>query len=159
MLDLKCKTKDSNKSQDSTESKMEMKALKIRNIKAQLKESLISRYNKARALKSEFQDLTDSEIQTYIDAYDNHIEDGFQSNSIELMVGGSFMFFNNILFLVGGCAGSITAEKEPGHIVSMSIISVIVSTVGSAFAIAGQSMLKFDSINQEQNITLKFDLT
>ena len=78
------------------------------------------------------------------------MENGSAPTSIELMVGGVFMFFNGMLFLNAACAGSVTAEKEPGHIASMSIINLIVATVGSAFAIAGRAMLKFDSLSQGQ---------
>ena len=113
---------------------------------------------KSRSAHTEFSELLDSDIQLYIDAYDRHVAEGFHPASIEIFVAGCFMFFNSLLFLNGANTGSISADKGQGHILSMNIISLIVSTVGSAFAIAGQSMLKFDSVSQEQNITLKFDL-
>jgi hypothetical protein len=161
MLELQTTKLDGGRhSKDSNESKcIEEKAIRISNIKAQLKESLQNRYIKARSAHSEFAELLDSDIQTYIDAYDRHVAEGFHPASIELFVGGCFMFFNSLLFANGGTTGSVSADKGQGHILAMSIISLIVSAVGSAFAIAGQSMLKFDSISQEQNITLKFDLT
>ena len=154
------KTEKGQNSKDSTESKcIEAKVIKIRSLKAQLKESLQNRYIKSRSAHSEFTELLDSDIQLYIEAYDRHVSEGFHPASIEIFVGGCFMFFNSMLFLNGANTGSISADKGQGHILSMNIISLIVATVGSAFAIAGQSMLKFDSVSHEQNVTLKFDLT
>lgn len=160
MLELQArKFEGGRNSKDSTESKcIEAKAIKIRTFKAQLKESLQNRYIKVRAAHSEFAELEDSDIQIYIDAYDRHVAEGFHPASIELFVGGCFMFFTSLLFANAGTTGSVSADKGQGHILAMSIISLIVSAVGSAFAIAGQSMLKFDSISQEQNVTLKFEL-
>jgi len=85
--------------------------MQIRNIKAQMKESSQNRYIKTRAAHSEFQELDDTDVQIYIDAFDRHIIEGFHPASIELFVAGCFMFFNSTLFMNGGATGSVTADK------------------------------------------------
>ena len=66
--------------------------------------------------------------------------------------------FSQMLFFNGGSAGTITANKEPGHIPAMSIINIIIAAVGSVAAISAESTITSQSIGKQQNVTLKFDL-
>ena len=80
----------------------------------------------------EFHDLSDADIQIYVDAYDEHITSGFQPYSLTLIVGGCFILFVDWLFFNGGSSGTIQFDSKEE--VCKAVVNTIVSAVGAVFA-------------------------
>ena len=71
-----------------------------------------NKYKILRTQNPEFQDLTDAELQAYIDVYDEHLALGFTPHSYAMVVAGCFILFCNWLFFNAGSAFTIAKDKE-----------------------------------------------
>lgn len=86
--------------------------MKIKHVQNKITDLLQRRYSKLRMEHPEFSDLSDADIQTYIEVYDDHLGLGFMPHSLSMVVGGCFMLFCAWLFFNAGSASTITQDKE-----------------------------------------------
>ena len=131
--------------------------IKIRSVKEKINDVYETRFTRLRTEHPEFSDLSDADLQAYIEVYDDHMGLGFLPHSMALMVGGCFMLFCSWLFFNAGSASTITQDKDV-NIPQLTIVNTILSAVGSVSCVSLTGMFS-DQVGSKQNITLKFDLT
>ena len=86
--------------------------LKIRQVQQKINEVHETRFTRLRLEHPEFSDMTDADLQAYIEIYDDHMGLGFLPNSLSMVVGGCFMLFCAWLFFNAGSAATITQNKD-----------------------------------------------
>ena len=72
----------------------------IRTVKEKINDVYETRFTRLRTEHPEFSDLSDADLQAYIEVYDDHMGLGFLPHSMALMVGGCFMLFCSWLFFI-----------------------------------------------------------
>ena len=117
--------------------------LRLRSLTEQIRNYNHLRYSKIRTQHPEFQDLSEHDIEAYIEAFDEHIGQGFQPSSPVMIIGGCFILFCDWLFFNAGSSGTIKLDKDNN--VALTTMNTILSAVGAATATSIRNMLKFDS--------------